>query len=64
MNGETLTFFAAVEKVTRTYLPKYCSNNYENTKDALVNIITEDSDVQFYWTQDVDEENEAIKLLE
>ena len=36
-------------------------------KDALVNIITEDSDVQFYWTlvsQDVDEENEAIKLLE
>ena len=29
VNGETLAFFAAVEKVTRTY---YCSNNYENSK--------------------------------
>ena len=67
INDETLTFFIAVEKVTRTYLPKYCSNNYENTKDMLVNIISEDADVQFYWTllsQDIDNEDEAIKLLE
>ena len=66
MNDETLTFFIAVEKVTRTYLPKYCSNNYENTKDVLIKVITEDIDVQFYWTlisQDIDEEEDAVRLL-
>ena len=66
VNDETLTFFIAVEKVTRTYLPKYCSNNYENTKDVLIKVITEDIDVQFYWTlisQDIDEEEDAVRLL-
>ena len=61
VNDETLTFFIAVEKVTRTYLPKYCSNNYENTKDVLIKVI-----VQFYWTlifQDIDEEEDAVRLL-
>lgn len=67
VNDETLTFFIAVEKVTRIHLSKYCSNNYGNTKDVLIKIVTEDSDVQFYWTlicQDIDEEEDAIRLLE
>ncbi len=32
----------------------------------IINIITEDSDVQFYWTlisQDIDEEEDAMNLL-
>ena len=67
INDETLTFFIAIERVTRIHLLKYCSNNYGNIRDVLIKIVTEDSDVQFYWTlisQDIDEEEDAIRLLE
>ncbi len=67
VNDQTFTFFVAIERVTQTYLPKYCSNNDGNTKTILIKMITEDSDVQFFWTlisQDIDDEDTAIDLLD
>lgn len=67
VNDETLTFFVAVEKVTRQHLPQqYSSEKHENIKQLVIKAISEDCDVQFYWTlisQDIDEEEHAIELL-
>lgn len=67
VNDGTFTFFVAVEKVTRQHLPcQYSSEKRENIKQLVIKAISEDSDVQFYWTlisQDIDEEEDAIELL-
>ena len=61
-----LVFFIWVEKVTRQHLScQYSSEKRENIKQLVIKAISEDSDVQFYWTlisQDIDEED-AIELL-
>ena len=64
VSNQTFTFFLTIEKVTQTYLPKYCSNNDGNTKTILIKIITEDCDVQFFWTLISHEEDTAIDLLD
>ena len=62
----TFTFFVAVEKVTRQHLPcQYSSEKCENIKQLVIKAISEDCDVQFYWTlisQVIDED--AIELLD
>ena len=69
VNDITLTFFVAVEKVTRQNLPhQYCKEKDESTciKQSVIKAITEDDDVQFYWTlisQDIEKEDHAIELL-
>ena len=60
------TFFVAIEKVTWLHLPHKCSlENHDNIKKSVMKAISDDIDVQFYWTlisQDIDEED-AIELL-
>ena len=67
VNDETLTFFAAIEKVTRQHLPyQYTTETQKNVKESVIKKISEDCDVQFYWTlisQDIDDEEHAIELL-
>ena len=51
INDETLTFFIAVEKVTQQHLPRQQpSQGQENMKKSVMKAISEDLDVQFYWT--------------
>ena len=68
VNDETLTFFAAIEKVTRQHLPyQYTTETQKNVKELVMKKISEDCDVQFYWTlisQDIDDEEHAIELLQ
>ena len=66
VNDGTFTFFVDVEKVTRQHLPcQYSTEKHENIKQLVIKAISEDCDVQFYWTlisQDIEEED-AIELL-
>ena len=67
LNDETCTFFVAVEMATRKILSmQYNTKRQENIKQLVMKAISNDCDVQCYWTlisQDIDEEGDDIELL-
>ena len=60
-------FFRAVEMTTQALLPKHLRNSSGNRKDGLQQKITEDEDVQFYWSMvsiDIEDEKASLELLQ
>ncbi len=70
LSDEAFHFFVQVELCVRTFLPHHVltrPNDKEAFKRNVHSKISEDDDVQFYWTllsQDIDEPKDAELLLE
>ena len=67
IHDPTFLFFRAVEMVTQAFLPKHLRNPSGNRKDGLQQKITEDEDVQFYWSMvsvDIEDETASLELLQ
>ena len=67
INDPTFFLFRAVEMATQALLPKHLRNPSGNRKDGLQQKITEDEDVQFYWSMvsvDIEDETKSLELLQ
>lgn len=67
LNDTSFIFFIAIEIVVRRVLPKkYAGNQTQGIKQSVLDSITRDKNVQYYWalvSQDIDDEDSSFELL-